>query len=154
MPCHIVQSKAQLAYKCISAVEIAALNDLIDQCIRHLFTGLEMHCNLTEPFLFFGPVLHDLGRQLHKVAVYVRSRQAPVTAVTQNAVHGVAKFMQESPQLIIGQHGRHCTGRLGEVEYQRNMGPCITGICFMLFQVIGHPGATLFAFARKIVEVK
>ena len=92
----------------------------------------------------------DLRRKFNKIAYDIGAGGPFVFALCQQAVQGMAKFMEQGFYFVHSQQRRGVADRFGETAYVAYQGAG----CSLLFAVIAHPCATAFSGTREIVYIE
>ena len=106
----------------------------------------------SEHLLLEGPVLIDLGRKLHEIALHVSPGHPLVAALAQEAVESVAELMEGGLHLVYGQQRRLLGGRCVEIAYIHDDRTHVVAVrIHVLVAEVVHPGAGTLALAGEVV---
>ncbi len=126
--------------------------DLVDEFLRNHFTRLVVLCIDLQHLGFEGPVLVDLGRQLHEVAF--GARDAAVMDVAEEGVEGVSELVEHGLYVVEGLERRLVTGREGHVADVGHDG--LHALCAVvgLAAEAAAPGTGTLAVTREVIAVE
>ena len=155
MPSHVQQSETQLTATQVPHIEVGCIQQLLDQLVRHRLARFVMDGNLMEKRLFRQPVFHQLGGQLHKVAIDIGAGQAGVGASGKEAMQGMTELVQKRIDLIIRQQGGLVGRRTAEIHDNDDLRPFVPSLGRLVLRLdVVHPGSRLLAVAREEVRIE
>ncbi len=99
-----------------------------------------------------SPVLHDLRRQLHEVALHVG--QSAIAHIGEKSVQRVSELVEQRLGLVYRQQGGDASRRTGKVAYDAHHGPNPTSVAISLLGEMTAPRASALARARMEIEVE
>ena len=154
MPSHVGQPERELTHVGVGRQIVLRGHDLLHQLGGDRLARSVMHGPAVEILFLRRPVLHDLRRQLHEVAVDARAVQRLVLALGQHAVQRVSELVQECVELIESEQRRRGLGRFGEVHHQRHQRTRLLAVLDARAAELGHPRARTFRLAGKEIEIQ
>ena len=98
MEIHIQVRSRQIFYRSETLPILSALIQFLDQFFRHDLTCLVMFGIYLQHFRFEHPMLHDLGRQFHKVAR--NTRNSIIMYILKQIMQGMTKLMEQRPGFV------------------------------------------------------
>ena len=154
MPCHVGQAERQLTHVQVGGQIVLRRDNALHDFGGNRLAGLVVHGPQVEEFLLGSPVLHDLRRKLHEVAVNARAGLRLVFALAQHAVQGVSELVEESLQLVERQQRRRGLGGFGEIHHQRHQRTGLLAVLDLRAAEFGHPRTRTLRLAGEEVEVE
>ena len=136
-----------------SLVEQLAATDLVDHRLRNDVARAVVHGVLPQHFGIEGPVLHQLRRQLHEIALDLR--EAAVLHVVEEEMQRMAEFVKERLRLVERQQRRRAAHRPREVADDRHHGRHAPPFGVVgLLHVVAAPRTLALALAREEIEIE
>ena len=115
---HVEEPEADLSDAGVGDVEVAAVDDALDEVLGHRLAGLIMGSEGVEEVGLDGEVLHQLRGQLYEVPIDAGAREAGEARVGEDAVQGVAEFVEEGFHFAEREQCGLRLGGFGEVHHE------------------------------------
>ena len=133
-------------------VELAAFADALDQAFGNHLSRRIIDRIVAQHFGFGRPILHDLRRELHEIALHPAER--PIFHVGEKRMQPVPKLMKKGLDLIERKQRRRQFGRRSKIAYDGDH----RSDAFVAFVALaaerGTPRTAALAAARKKVEIE
>ena len=102
-----------------------------------------------------APVLHNLGRQLDKVARDIGTGKRRIMALAQQSVQGVAELVEQRLALVEIEERGFVTSGFGKIAHHLDNGDYILTLAVHLLATeLGHPGTAALAGAGEEIHIE
>ena len=98
-------------------IELARVEQLAEQCLRHGRARLVVQREAPQHFRLRHPMLIELRGKLHEIACDMGARNHGIGDVGQHAVQGVAEFVEQCPRIVEAQQTRFALAPFGEIHH-------------------------------------
>ena len=100
---HVDQGGGQEFHRGKALVVIARRQQLVQQRLRHRLAGLVMAGETLQHRGLFQPMFVELRRQFDEIARHIGAGQARIAHLAEQAVQGMAEFMEQGHGIVEGQ---------------------------------------------------
>ena len=111
-----------------------------------------MHSILLKHRCCKGPILHNLRRKLHKIAL--NATQATILDIGKKAMQSVAELVEEGLGFINRQQCRSITYRTSEITYDRYYGQDTFAVLIALLHISTTPRTARLACAGMEIHIE